>query len=100
MNELQAEFNQKLIEHLEALEKRLTSIEKLLSAESNSEPQEPEWRPMSTAPLDREIIVNYKSVAYFASYHFGFDAWECTPDDRNSMYIYIKYKDLLGWRPL
>lgn len=81
-----------------AIEARLSSIEKLLSAESK--PQEPEWRPMSEVPLDREIIVNHQSVAYFASYHFGFDAWECTPDDRNSMYFYFKYEDLSGWCPL
>ena len=37
MSELQAEFYQKLLEHLEALGNRLSSIEKLLSAESKPE---------------------------------------------------------------
>jgi hypothetical protein len=71
-DKLQAELNEKLVDHLEAimkrmddLEARLSSIVKLLSAESKplspSEykaiwhgevEQEPEWRPMSEAPRD------------------------------------------------
>ena len=100
MSELQAEFYQKLLEHLEALGNRLSSIEKLLSAESK--PQEPEWRPMSEAPRGYERI-KVKSAKtgeeYFA--FFFVDGWICSrsqhPEDNTFLFF---DSQLSGWRPL
>lgn len=71
----QEEFNQKVIEHLIALGKRLESIERMLGADPRKEAearfvdensrlqfeQEPEWRPMSTAPDNGVIQAKIKS---------------------------------------
>lgn len=61
---------------------------------------DPEWRPMSTAPRDREIIVNFQSVAYRANYYPYGDLWKCTRGDRQGLMYHFRSEQLTGWRPL
>ena len=94
----------KVIKYLErkfsAIEARLSSIEKLLSAESK--PQEPEWLPMSEAPRGDEWI-KVKSVKtgeeYFA--FFFVDGWSCSRSQNPAANTFLFFdSQLSGWRPL
>lgn len=102
----QDEFNQKVIDHLIALGNRLESIERMLGEESKqflSESaipspgmilieDEPEWRPMSTAPKDRDIEVKVRGEVYTAWY-YGKEEWNVSACILHEVYI-------SGWRPL
>lgn len=87
------------------IEARLSSIEKLLGAESRplspSEykaiwhgevDQEPEWRPMSEAPKDRGIDVRLNGESKLAWYA-GNGKW-------NVSGFILHEVDISGWRPL
>lgn len=66
--------------------------------DSNEHLQEPEWRPMSTAPTNGELILarTFRGIDIYVS--FDFSALECHwRDTDNSGW---SYEDLTGWRPL
>lgn len=115
----------KVIKYLErkfsAIEARLSSIEKLLSAESKpvsgqflSESampspgmiliqDEPEWRPMSEAPkgLEEPIKVKHAKTGeeYFA--FFFVDGWSCSRSQHPAANTFLFFdSQLSGWRPL
>ena len=117
MSELQAEFYQKLLEHLEALDNRLSSIEKLLSADKieisgnqkievltdillGREKQEPEWRPMSEAPRDGrdiKIIANGYEDEMTAWFYVKYKHWVV---ESGRYPLYMVESCIKGWRPL
>lgn len=83
------------------IEARLSSIEKMLSAESK--PQEPEWRPMSEAPKGLEEPINVKHAKtgeeYFA--FFFVDGWSCSRSQHPAANTFLFFdSQLSGWRPL
>ena len=96
----QDDFNYKALEQLKIITESLSSIEKLLNAESKPEPQEPEWRPMSEAPRDgTDIMCKLSSGeelnAWFSNKHGD---WHVSRG-QGLLGICQEY-DLLGWRPL
>lgn len=110
------EFEKELLERIGNIESRLETIERMLGAESKPEQlyrvdtkarslltpvsmnQEPEWRPMSTAPTNGELILarTFSGIDIYVS--FDVLALEChwRDTDNNGW----SYEDLTGWRPL
>lgn len=90
------------------IEARLSSIEKLLSAESKPDKHEPEWRPMSEAPCgigpggigQIKVRLKISGIEYFA-YDTAFGTWMCSitphPSDRG---MHFNEYEIEGWHYL
>lgn len=82
------------------IEARLSSIEKLLSAESKPDKHEPEWRPMSEAPRDGrdiKIIANGYEDEMTAWFYVKYKHWVV---ESGRYPLYMVESCIKGWRPL